>query len=208
LCLTTDAVLATNRVRFDEPTIREWLAAAYGGKQTLFLEPLAGEPTGHVDMFATFVAAGTVVLGAFDPTVDPENAVILDRNADRLSEMYVDGRRLRVVRVPMPPHDDGIWRTYTNVVYANGTLLVPIYNGQDTRGQHEALLTFSRLRPGWRVVGIDASEICKFGGALHCVTMNLGPVRHLPNFAPPRLRQSENRLAMPKQIGEWAILHF
>ena len=42
----------------------------------------------------------------------------------------------------MPPHDDGRWRTYTNVVYANGTLLVPTYPGFCPELDAEALAVY------------------------------------------------------------------
>ncbi len=185
LCITTTRLLEAN-YDVDEQLIHDTCQRLYGGDQMVFLEPLEGEPTGHVDMFATFPSPYTVVVGSCDPDIDPLNAEILDRNAERLSWIETDRGRLRVVRVPMPPHDDEIWRTYTNVVYVNGVLLVPIYPLVDFPGQQQALAVFSQLLPGWRVVGIDAHQVVECGGAMHCTTMNLGPLPHLPDFGKPR----------------------
>jgi hypothetical protein len=85
----------------------------------------------------------------------------------------------------MPPHEPSIWRTYTNVVFANGVLLVPIYADVDVDGRREALRVFTRLLPGWRVIGVDVTRLVELGGAMHCVTMNLGPLRELPEFPEP-----------------------
>ena len=64
----------------------------------------------------------------------------------------------------MPPKNDGVWRTYTNVVYANGVLLVPIYPGTDEQGQFHALATFAELLPGWRIVGVNSNKLIEFDG--------------------------------------------
>jgi len=196
LCIATEMLAIANAGRLNEPGLRRWLKQLYGAKQTVFLEPLLGEGTSHVDMFATFTSPDTVVVGAYDPAEDPENAEILDRNAERLSEVIVNGRNLRVVRIPMPAHDDGIWRTYTNVVFANGVLLVPIYLGVDEKGRQTALDTFARLLPGWRIVGIDSGELIESAGALHCITMNLGPLGRLPDLPKPT-RGGRLNLAAP-----------
>lgn len=163
----------------DTESMCEAMRRIYGLERVVILEPLDGEPTGHVDMFATFPSANTVVVARCDPEFDPENAAILDRNAAKLSKLQTAKGPLRVIRIPMPPHDDGIWRTYTNVVYANGVLLVPIYARLDQVERTKAIDTFVRLLPQWKVVGINANHIIESDGALHCITMNLGPIDHL-----------------------------
>ncbi len=214
LCIATTELIDVNADRgLTEDAASEVLRACFGATQTVFLEPLAGEMTGHVDMFATFTDANTVVVGSIRPEDDPENAAILERNAAKLAMVRTVRGALRVVRVPMPPHGDGIWRTYTNVIYANGTLLVPVYPGVDEAGRQGALQTFARLLPGWRIVGIDARTICELGGALHCISMNLGPAQppatsrvqqgQLPRPVPPPPMPAPRQV---ERIGETAAL--
>lgn len=162
--------------------VQSTLATLYGVREVVLLEPLAGEPTAHVDMFATFTSPDTVVVASIDPMLDAENADILNRNAARLAEVVVGRRKMRVVRVPMPAHGDDVWRTYTNVVYANGLVLVPVYPKTDEAGSALAVRTFKALLPAWQVEPIDAEELAALGGALHCVTMNLGGVDRLPRW--------------------------
>lgn len=157
----------------------------YGIRELVVLENMVGEPTGHVDMFATFTSPNTVVVGRYDRDLDPVNADVLDRNADRLSRVETGQGFLQVLRVPMPPRTEGLWRSYTNVVYANGVLLVPVYPGVDLRGQGIALEMFRRALPGWEVIGVDASGVIQSGGALHCSVMNLGAVGILPEWPEP-----------------------
>jgi agmatine deiminase len=197
------SLLSTSRIldqNFDRGLgyrdITQRLHRLYGCRTPILLEPLQGEPTGHIDMFAAFTDATTVVIGTFDPLRDPVNAKRLDRNAKRLSSAG-----LRVVRVPMPDHSDGIWRSYTNVLFANGKLLVPTYASVDLSGRKRALSTYRTLLPEWSIVPVDCTEVIQLGGALHCLSMNLtvlnkdvgrkhGPAR---SFRPTRSRRAPGR---------------
>jgi agmatine deiminase len=185
LAITTQRLFEENG-EIEEQSVRALLRGTYGLKRVVVLEPLVGESTGHVDMFATFTSPDTVVIGQYDPAIDEENAAILDRNAEKLAQGRTANGPLRVVRVPMPNHDDGNWRTYTNVIFANGVLMVPTYAGTDRTKQRQALATYMKLLPGWKVVGVDASRIIESAGALHCITMNLGPLSELPEFPRPQ----------------------
>jgi agmatine/peptidylarginine deiminase len=187
LCLTTTTLLERNRERgCDEEHLRNLLRQFFGAGETVFLEPLSGEPTGHVDMFAVFTDPDTVVVGEYDPFVDPVNAAILDRNATRLSQVRGPDGRLHVVRIPMPPRQGENWRTYTNVVFANGMLLTPIYGHLDPQGERAATEIYRRLLPNWRVAGIDVSNLIANGGALHCISMNAPRLVRWPAFPATR----------------------
>ncbi len=192
LVITTSRLFDENVFgEVDESTMRTVLRERCGIEQICVLEPLAGEPTGHADMFATFVSSNVVVVGRFDPNVDPLNAEILDRNAIALSKTKIGDKWLHVVRMDMPPHDDGIWRTHTNVIFANGVLMMPTYGDADLGIRDLARQTYSRLLPRWKIVAVDASEVIQSEGALHCMTMNLGPLGRLPEFPRPQPRVEE-----------------
>jgi agmatine/peptidylarginine deiminase len=187
LCLATTKLRDANLARgYTEPQFRTLLRDVYGFNEIAFLEPLHGEPTGHIDMFATFAAANVVMVGEYDPEIDPVNAAVLDRNAERLSAIWTPWGRLRVVRVPMPPSTPEVWRTYTNVLYANGTLLVPSYPGVTPHLEAEALTTFQHLLPEWRIVPVDCNQLIALGGGVHCVTLNLSRIGRLPRPIDPR----------------------
>lgn len=192
LCLTTTKVLLKNRERgLEDDEILRLLDQYFGAEQTVVLEPLQRESTGHVDMFAVFVDADTVLVGRYDASIDPQNAAILDRNALRLANVLYEGRPLEVVRVPMPSNADGKFRTYTNAVFANGVLLLPRYGDLDPDGLHAALAAYHRFLPDWKCITIDATKVIEMGGALHCMTLNLAA---LP--APP-LPPSSSRAPLP-----------
>ncbi len=171
LLLTTTQTLESNAE--EAANVITKLRQAYGADQVVVLEPLFDESTGHVDMFATFTSRTTVVVGQYDPAHDPVNAAVLDRNADLLASITTPHGKLKVERIPMPPRADHQVLTYTNVFFANGTLLMPEYPGSDARYRTEAIKVYRRLLPKWKIVTIDCNELISMGGALHCVAMNL-----------------------------------
>lgn len=177
LCLTTSAMTFWNAHRgYDMPRIGAVLADYFGFKNWAYVQPMLGEPSAHVDMLATFTAPNVVVVAQCDPADDPINAKILDEGAAILAQLQVQGAPITVERLPMPSHRDGHWRTYTNVVYANGVLLVPQYPDMDPQLDARALELYRRLLPDWEVVGIDVSRMIVKRGALHCVCIQMPKV--------------------------------
>ena len=180
LCIATEKLLEENVGRgYDADDVKRILGKFYGAMDVVFLESLRGEPTGHVDMFASFTSHDTVVIGEYLPAYDPENALILDRNAERL------GRQVKVVRIPMPPRvpspsGTDFWPTYTNVAYANGMLLVPVFPGWEPQDESRALAVYRRLLPGWTIVEINAVPALRWWGGVHCMTMNLPSLGNSP----------------------------
>jgi agmatine deiminase len=209
LCIVTSSCLERNFADPDaERLVHDVFRECFGAEQTVLLEPLFGEATGHVDMFAAFTSVNTVVIGQCDPAADAENAELLNRNAAMLAGLPTPAGPLRVVRIPLPVSEDGCWRSFTNVVFANGVLLVPTYKNVDRRLQVRAMRTYRSLLPGWKIVGIDSSDIINNGGALHCVTANVpkgksvvaaprGTVRRGPSRPLPALRRQGPRPGHP-----------
>jgi agmatine/peptidylarginine deiminase len=179
LCVTTTSLAARNGRRGYSPQqTNEVLAQYYGFRQITVLKPLLSEPTGHIDMFATFVAPNVIVLGEYDPKIDPVNADILNENAQILAGGRTPFGPLRVVRIPMPSNHGGPWKTFTNVIYANGTLIMPTYSS-DLEAQKEAMATYARLLPDWEVVGVDATTVIKQRGSLRCLSINIPWLEHV-----------------------------
>lgn len=175
LVLTSQRLLHRNQAErgYDLEDVWLILQRFFGFTDWVPLPSLQGEPTGHLDMFLTFVNPLTVVVGRYDPAIDPDNAAWLDWIARQLDQRPTRQGPLQVERIPMPANDDGAWRTYTNVVFANGVLLVPSYGDLDPELEREAVAVYERLLPGWKIVTVDATSLIGRNGALHCVTMEL-----------------------------------
>jgi agmatine deiminase len=174
LCVSSTTLIEQNKMRgYDLQAIGSILQADFRFKQWTYLPPLIGEPTGHVDMFVTLTSPGTAIVGQYDPKDDAVNSRHLDNVAKALSEVTVDGAAVKVTRIPMPPNHDGKWRTYTNVIYANGVVLVPQYPEICPERDRQALEIFRGALPDWKVVGINASTLIEKRGSLHCLSRSV-----------------------------------
>jgi agmatine/peptidylarginine deiminase len=189
LCLTTGKLFSRNAGRGnDEKRIQQIFRDYYGFHTGVAFFTLEREETGHADMFATFTGADCLVLGSYDAAVDAGNAAILEKNAEMLKSIETRHGLLKVVRIPMPSNKDGVFRTYTNVIYANGVLLVPSYPDQDQKLERDALDIYAGLLPGWEIIPIDCTEVIKARGALRCMSINIPWLTDRFPPPPPRKR--------------------
>lgn len=176
ICLVSTEVFKKNQSLGMQPQqIRRTLQRLTGASTIIPVEPLLGEPTGHLDLFATFTAADSLILGKY-PVGSDANAAGLDQLAQQLRGIKTTGGELKVTRIPMPPRpESGEWRgqSYTNVVYANGKLLMPSYGEWENSLEQEAIAVFRRLLPNYTIVTIATDALASRGGALHCATYNL-----------------------------------
>lgn len=179
ICVSTTSLITRNAGRGqDAQSIGRVLRDSFGFRSWVYLKALSGEPTGHADMFVTFVARNIAVVGQVDPEADPANAKAMDEAAALLAGEKTSDGPMKVHRIPMPPNPDGHWRSYTNVIFANKTLLVPTYSDVDPALQKRAFAVYAELLPDWKIVGIDADSLTEKRGILHCITMNV------PAFVP------------------------
>jgi agmatine deiminase len=173
--LTTEACLLNpNRnPHLGREQIEQYLRDYLGVHHILWLgQGVAGDDTdGHIDDLARFVDPTTVVT-VIETNPRDENFEVLQANYRRLLAMSdQDGRRLRVITLPMPGaisyKGQRLPASYANFYIANGVVLVPTFNDP-----HDAvaLQTLQDLFPRRRVVGIHATEMLWGLGAIHCVT--------------------------------------
>ena len=166
---------------FTDEVIDSEMRRITGADQIVFVDTLLNEATEHIDLFMTFTGPRTVVVGQYEDQTDP-NAERLDRVAQTLGDSKVDGQPIQVERIPMLSSRDGVFRSYTNVIYANGVLLVPSYPGIGDQVQQRVRQTYQRLLPQWRVEFIDCSQLCVMGGMLHCLVSNLAEAKFTPVY--------------------------
>ena len=182
LSICSTSVIQSNRAYgFDDGATDREMRRVTGAKTLAYLQPLIGEKTGHIDLFMTFTDENTVVVGQYRNPKNP-NGELLNRHARMLGELE-HRDRLRVVRMPMPEPSGEVFRSYTNVVYANGVLLVPSYSDAMDA---EARAIYQDLLPDWRIEFIDCTKTINRGGALHCLVSNLGETPYSP--MPIRIR--------------------
>ena len=172
LCVTTKQTQDENPA-ITRHEIANQMRKFLGCEQTLFLNKLSREKTGHADVFAKFVSPDTIIVGQYDHNEDPENALVLDDNTKLLERVALtNGRPLSVVRMPMGTNKDGVFRSFVNSLYVNGTIVVPTFE-KDRKRETQVLSIYKKILPAeTQLVTVDASEIADLDGAVHCATQN------------------------------------
>lgn len=186
ICISTSQLVVENSHRnYGLQDVARILRDYFGQEQWIYLDHLPPDATRHADTFVMFTAPDTVVVGSCDPKQDAASAAVMDKAAQQLAAIQFAGKPLRVVRIPMTLKGDAFMRTYTNVVFANGTLLVPQYADVDSAMNEQALKIYRETMPGWEVVGIQCLSVAQKGGSLHCITCNVPS----PSMVPLELKK-------------------
>jgi len=140
---------------------------------------LKNEPNGHIDMFMTMLGKNLAVVAEIDPAVDSENSAILNEAARIVSSYTTSDGPITVKRIPMPPQSGNDWRSYTNIIMANGALLMPSFSNVDPAIENQAEQVYlSILPPDWEVKRINCDKLVALRGQLHCLSYNI------PKFIP------------------------
>lgn len=134
----------------------------------------------HIDMHMKLLDEETLLVGEFPTGVadGPQIEANIQYILDNYQTCY--GRPYKIVRIPMPPSTTGkyvpqtYYRTYTNSVIVNKTVIVPTYREEyDTT----AIRIYKENMPGYKIVTIDCddggSPIIAALGAIHCITKEI-----------------------------------
>lgn len=127
----------------------------------------------HIDMHMKLLDEETLLIGQYPNGVADGPQIESNLNYVLNNFNSVFGTAYKIIRVPMPPeggqypNQNGDYRTYTNSVFVNKTILVPTYEEQ---WDSTALRIYREALPGYKVVGIDCNEIITASGAIHCIT--------------------------------------
>jgi agmatine/peptidylarginine deiminase len=157
----------------------------HGVNRYIKMEALLYDNINHIDMHMKLLDEETLLVGEFPQGISdgPQIEANLQYVLNNYNSVY--GTPYKVIRIPMPPSTGGnypgapfgnaYYRTYTNFVYINKTILVPFYREQyDTTAQR----ILSEALPGYNIVGIDCdnsgANIISQSGAIHCITNTIG----------------------------------
>jgi agmatine/peptidylarginine deiminase len=166
-----------------------------GVNQYIKLPTLPFDGIHHLDMHMCVIDEETIIIGEYPDGISdgPQIEANIQYLVDSFQTAF--GHPFNVVRIPMPPdannrypNQGGNYRTYTNSIFLNKTILVPTYQEKyDTT----ALRIYRENLPGYNVVGINCNSIIPQLGALHCITKTVGV--HNPLWiAHSRLRDSDD----------------
>jgi agmatine/peptidylarginine deiminase len=130
----------------------------------------------HIDMHMKLLDEEILLVGQYPPGVadGPQIEANLQYVLNNFQTCF--GRPFKVVRIPMPPEGgqyppSGDYRTYTNSMIINKTVIIPTYENQyDTT----AFRIYREAMPGYNIVGINSNAIIPSLGTIHCIVKEVG----------------------------------
>ena len=148
----------------------------------IIMENLPYDGIHHIDMHMKLLNEETLLIAEYPEGV--ADGPQIEANIQYVLENYSSafGTPYEVIRIPSPPSssgnypdNNGYYRTYTNSVFVNNTVLVPFYRTEyDTIAQR----IYKEALPGYNIVGIDVDNqgenLISYSGAIHCITHSVG----------------------------------
>ncbi len=154
------------------------------------------ETNEHVDNVCAFIRPAEVVLAWTDDRSDPQyelSAACLEALGKATD---AKGRKITVHKLPIPDipvcvteHDllgyefeegedtrevgERLAASYVNFFFANGIVLLPQFGGENAESDRRALGIMRELLSEREVIPIEAIEIIKGGGNIHCITQQI-----------------------------------
>jgi agmatine/peptidylarginine deiminase len=156
--------------------------------------------TGHNDMFMKLMDEQTFAIMEYPPVVTAIDSDIIQNVLTQLSTLKTPyGTPYRIFKLPMPTKDNGSYstsctaigndaRTFVNGLTVNRTYLMPAFsNGTsgNQQGDQNAIKIFQDNVPGYKVVPIDSRGLTIYGGAIHCVNMQIPADNPIHFWHPP-----------------------
>ena len=148
----------------------------------IIMETLPYDGIHHIDMHMKLLDEETILMAEYPagvadgPQIEANLQFVLNNYNSAFGTAY------KVVRIPSPPSsggyfpdNNGYYRTYTNSVFLNNTVLVPFYREEyDTIAQR----IYEEALPGYNIIGIDVdnsgTNLISYSGAIHCITHSVG----------------------------------
>ena len=127
---------------------------------------------GHVDIVATLVAPGRLLLHDQQDPEHPDHAVTRELRAHLAAQTDAAGRRFDIIDLPAPAtlrDAEGFvdW-SYVNHLVTNDGVVACGFG--DERADAAARDILADAYPGRRVVTVDARPLFDRGGGIHCIT--------------------------------------
>ena len=198
--LTTEACLLSQgrNPSLSKEEIDSRLCAYLGAEKVIWLPRgiYNDETNEHVDNICAFIRPAEVVLAWTDNVNDPQYDLsdaclkVLENSTD------AKGRRIKVHKLPIPDVPVCVTRndlegyifeegedvreigerlaaSYVNFFFANDIVLLPQFGGENSESDARAVSIMKGLLPDREIIPINAAEIIKGGGNIHCITQQI-----------------------------------
>ena len=157
--------------------LEQYFLDYFGVHKVIVTPHLINDGTGHIDMFVKLINDTTIIVGEYENQSAgfSGNYDICNQVANQLAnETNGAGRPFNIVRMPMPPYNNGITYTYINSLIVNNKVLVPIYGFSNEFASDDSILAlYETIMPGVEAVGFDCNQIIPANGAIHCIAMKV-----------------------------------
>lgn len=185
-----------------EEQINSIMNSYMGINRYIKLDILPYDVIHHIDMHIKLLDEETLLVGEYPAGIADGPQIELNLQYILNNFQTCFGKPYKVVRIPMPPGPNGLYpnnggdyRTYTNSVFVNKTVIVPTYAPQyDTT----AIRIYRENLPGYRIVGIDCNSIIPSLGAIHCITKEIGV--NEPVFISHSALRNTNNTTQPYEV--------
>lgn len=146
------------------------------------METLPYDAIHHIDMHMKLLDEETLLVSQYPDGV--ADGPQIEENIEYVLSNFQSpfGTPYKVEWMPAPPSANGnypdtggSYRTYTNAVFVNKSVIVPTYRPEV---DNPALQQWQELLPGYNIVGIDVDNpgenLISLFGAIHCITHTIG----------------------------------
>lgn len=132
----------------------------------------------HIDMHMKLLNEETLLVSRYPQGV--ADGPQIQTNIDYITSNFLTpfGNEYEIHWIDAPPSvsgsypdTGGYYRTFTNSVFVNKTVLVPTYRPEVDEA---ALALYQELLPGYNIVGINVESMISASGAIHCITHTIG----------------------------------
>ncbi len=144
------------------------------------MEELPYDGIHHIDMHMKLLDEETLLVGQYplNTSDGPQIEANIQYVLSGFKTTY--GNDFKLVRVPMPDYNgqhppisgnSARYPTYANAVFVNKTVIMPSYNHTLDAAARD---TFQKYLPGYTIVPVNCNAIIGSGGAVHCITKEIG----------------------------------
>lgn len=132
----------------------------------------------HIDMHMKLLDEETILVSQYPQGVADGPQIQANINYVTSNFLTPFGNEYNIRWIPAPPSTSGThpdsgayYRTFTNSVFVNKTVIVPTYRPEVDGA---ALALYQELLPGYNIVGVNAESLISSSGAIHCITHTIG----------------------------------
>lgn len=165
-----------------EAQIDNIMQSYMGINRYIKMDVLPYDVINHIDMHMKLLDEETLLVSRYPEGVadGPQINENINYVLSNFNSMFNTPYQIKWIDAPPSatgnyPDNNGHYRTYTNAVFVNKTVIVPTYRPEV---DGPALAQYQELLPGYNIVGIDVdnqdANLISQLGAIHCITHAIG----------------------------------